>query len=231
MPFGLLATMGAGNHVLDRGRYSQWEGTNWEDKSRPIAKYRNYCHVRLRCGHFVKLLYLLLFWKAVAQNRSRSFVQCQKTCGLRLRKHIYRVLIRSTRTMHTSVKARLTLIRIATKINFNHLFIGPLPTFPENFMQIRLKVVRKVVNSQTDKQTNTTVQSNEQRRLHSLLGGGNNAKCLSLPGDFIIMNPRVSPRAKFCRRSLWLHRRIMVAFYFSAFYGHWRLCDYAITIV
>jgi len=23
---------------------------------------------------------------------------------------------------------------------FNHLFIGPLPTFPENFIQIRLEV-------------------------------------------------------------------------------------------
>jgi len=31
-----------------------------------------------------------------------------------------------------------TVIRIATK--FNHLFTGPLSTFPENFMQIRLEV-------------------------------------------------------------------------------------------
>jgi len=33
----------------------------------------------------------------------------------------------------------------------------------ENFMQINLEVLRKVVNKQTDK----------QRRLHILLGGGN----------------------------------------------------------
>ena len=46
---------------------------------------------------------------------------------------------RSTGTVHTSAKTRL--IRIATK--FNRLLIGPLPTFPENFMKIRLDVVAK----------------------------------------------------------------------------------------
>jgi len=37
---------------------------------------------------------------------------------------------------------------------FNHLFIRPLPIFPENFMQIRLDVFPKVANRQTDTQTN-----------------------------------------------------------------------------
>ena len=37
------------------------------------------------------------------------------------------------------------VIRIATK--FNHMFIGPLPTLPENFMQIGSKVVVPVITS------------------------------------------------------------------------------------
>jgi len=51
---------------------------------------------------------------------------------------------------------------------FDHLFIGPLPTFPENFMQIRSEVFAKFL---TDRQTNR--QTNKQRRLHILLRGGN----------------------------------------------------------
>jgi len=43
---------------------------------------------------------------------------------------------RSTGTVHTSAKARLTISRYGSPPKFNHLFIGPLPTFPENFMQI-----------------------------------------------------------------------------------------------
>ena len=39
------------------------------------------------------------------------------------------------------------MIWIATK--FNYLFIGLLPTFPENFMQIRLEVLPKIANRQT----------------------------------------------------------------------------------
>ena len=45
---------------------------------------------------------------------------------------------RSIETVKTSAKARLTSATIWWK--FNHLFIGPLPTFPENVMQIRLEV-------------------------------------------------------------------------------------------
>ena len=41
--------------------------------------------------------------------------------------------------------------------------MGPLPTFPENFMQIRSKLLRKVANRQV----------NKQRRKHKRLGGGN----------------------------------------------------------
>jgi len=49
---------------------------------------------------------------------------------------------RSTGTVHTSAKARFTsvAIRIATKMQSFHLFNDPLPTFLENFMQIRLGV-------------------------------------------------------------------------------------------
>jgi len=49
---------------------------------------------------------------------------------------------------------------------FNRLFICPLPTFPENFMQIRSEVFAQSCK-QADKQTD------KQRRLHILLGGGN----------------------------------------------------------
>ena len=49
-------------------------------------------------------------------------------------------------------------VRSGSPLKSNHLFIGPLPTFPENFMQIRLKFLSKVANRQrtnrqTDKQT------------------------------------------------------------------------------
>ena len=44
------------------------------------------------------------------------------------------------------------MIRIGAK--FNHLFNGPLPTFPENLMQIRSEVFeqRLLRDKQTDKQ-------------------------------------------------------------------------------
>ena len=52
--------------------------------------------------------------------------------------------------------------RSGSPSKFNHLFIGPLPTFPENFMQIRWEVFfRNLADKQTDK----------QRRKHNLLGG------------------------------------------------------------
>jgi len=80
--------------------------------------------------------------------------------------------------VHTSAKARLARTRIRIRIrirdpnrhqNLIIFFIGPLPTFPGNFMQIRSEVLRKVkTDRQTDKQTG------KQRRLHNLLGGGNN---------------------------------------------------------
>jgi len=52
---------------------------------------------------------------------------------------------------------------IATK--FNHLFVGSLPTFPENVMQIRSEDCAKVPNRQTDK----------QRWKHNPIGGGKNS--------------------------------------------------------
>jgi len=43
---------------------------------------------------------------------------------------------------------------------FNRMFVGPLPTFPENFMQIRSQVfLRKVANRQT-----TTIAYPQWRR-------------------------------------------------------------------
>jgi len=44
---------------------------------------------------------------------------------------------RSSGTVHTSAKARLTSAAI---LKFNQLFIGPFPTLPENLMQIRSEV-------------------------------------------------------------------------------------------
>ena len=99
----------------------------------------------------------------------------------RLRNRIEHYETRSTKTVHCippsshvlpvsrygsgSESISGSMIRIATKIN--HLFTGPLPTtFPENFMQISSEVFAQSCyesNSQTDK----------QRRLHNLLGGGN----------------------------------------------------------
>jgi len=42
--------------------------------------------------------------------------------------------------VHTSAKARLTSVAIQIPPKFSHLFIGPLPIFPENFMQIHVEV-------------------------------------------------------------------------------------------
>jgi len=50
-----------------------------------------------------------------------------------------------------------TVIQITTKIN--QLFIGPLPTFPENLLQIRAVVSAKAANKQTDRQTTTKTYS------------------------------------------------------------------------
>jgi len=70
----------------------------------------------------------------------------------------------STGTVHTSANARITSvairirfrIRIRIRDKFNYLFTGPLPTFPENFMQIRLQgfCAKSLTDRQTDRQTN-----------------------------------------------------------------------------
>jgi len=59
-------------------------------------------------------------------------------------------IVRSNGTMHTSAKARLTSVRIRIRIRihirsgsptkFRRLFIDPLSTFRENFVQIRSEV-------------------------------------------------------------------------------------------
>jgi len=51
--------------------------------------------------------------------------------------------------------------------NLSLLFVGPLPTLPENFMQIRLEVFAQC-SQQTDRQTTT--------KTSSLIGGGNKRK-------------------------------------------------------
>jgi len=65
-------------------------------------------------------------------------------------------ITRSTETEHTSAKARLTPDPWSgSPLKFNFSFIGPLPTFPENFIQIRSEVfLHKVANRQTNRQTN-----------------------------------------------------------------------------
>jgi len=64
--------------------------------------------------------------------------------------------------VHTCAKACLTsvaiLIRITTRIN--HLLIGPLPTFPENCMQIRWEFLAQSC-WQTDKQTNRQTNNDD----------------------------------------------------------------------
>jgi len=61
--------------------------------------------------------------------------------------------------VHTSAKARLTSVVIWIHIpdpdRHQNLIIGPLPTFPENFMQIRSGVVAQSCwqkKKQSDKQ-------------------------------------------------------------------------------
>ena len=68
-------------------------------------------------------------------------------------------------TVHTSTKARRTSVAIrifpssGSPPKFNHLFVGPLPTVPENFMQICLVVFAQLLtDKQTDKQTNNDDQ-------------------------------------------------------------------------
>jgi len=68
------------------------------------------------------------------------------------------------KTRLTSVAIRI-VIWIRDSISpqkFNRLFIDPLPTFPENFMQIRSEVfARKVANRQTDRQTNNQTNNDD----------------------------------------------------------------------
>jgi len=70
---------------------------------------------------------------------------------------------RSTGTMHTSAKAHLTScvvifiwiwIRIRSRLppKFNNLLIDPLPTFPENFVQIWKFCTKLLTDKQADKQ-------------------------------------------------------------------------------
>ena len=65
--------------------------------------------------------------------------------------------------MHTSAKVRLTSVAIRIRVRIpirypdrRHLFIDPLPTFPENFMQIRSEVF-VLTDRQTDRQTTTII--------------------------------------------------------------------------
>jgi len=66
----------------------------------------------------------------------------------------------STGTVHASAKPRLTGVATGSPPEFNLFFIGPLPTFPENFMQIRSEFGRFCGNlitnkEERDKQTTT----------------------------------------------------------------------------
>jgi len=59
-----------------------------------------------------------------------------------------------------------TVLWITTKLN--HLFIGLLPTFLKISRKSVWKLLSKVANRETDRQTN------KQRRKHNLLGEGKN---------------------------------------------------------
>jgi len=64
--------------------------------------------------------------------------------------------------VHTFAKARFTGVAIWIRIPDRHrnlIITGPLPTFPENFMQSVRKFLRKVANRQTDRQTTTKTSS------------------------------------------------------------------------
>jgi len=78
-------------------------------------------------------------------------------------------LNRSTGRVHTCAKARLTSVRIRIRIppKCSSLFIGPLPTFPENFKFHANQFGSFCAKLLTDRQTYKT------RRLHILFGGGN----------------------------------------------------------
>ena len=90
---------------------------------------------------------------------------------------------KSTGTVHTSAKARLTLLPILIRIPIRirdpdchqNLIICSLarcqPSLKISCKSVR-SFLRKVANRQTDKDTNR--QTNKHRRLHILLGGGNN---------------------------------------------------------
>ena len=100
--------------------------------------------------------------------------------------------------MHTTAKVRLTSVTIRIRIRmwtcdpdqhqkFNYLFIGPLPTFSENFMQIR-HFLRNVANGETDDR-----QTDKQRLLHNLLGRGKyTTQCMQIEYHSTGLQPRHS---------------------------------------
>jgi len=75
---------------------------------------------------------------------------------------------------------------------FNQLFTGPLPTFPENFVQIRWEVFAQ-----------SCWQTDKQRRLRILLGGGNRVwsgrgRSVSVCVDVAAADYAVSKGSKIC---------------------------------
>ena len=73
--------------------------------------------------------------------------------------HVIQKTTRSTETVHTSAKASFTIVAIRIQScdldchqKFNHLLIGPVPTFRENKISCKYvqKYLRKVANRQTN---------------------------------------------------------------------------------
>jgi len=121
-------------------------------------------------------------------------------------KNYHRAAItRSTKTVHTLAKAHLTSVAIRIRIDpdpwsgsppkLYRSFIGLLPNLLENIMQIRSKVFAQ---SCQQANTHTDSQTDKQRRLHILLGGGN--KTLS---PVYTIQPVVTPVVKLVWQPVW----------------------------
>ena len=80
---------------------------------------------------------------------------------------------------------------------FNHLFIGPLPTFPKISCKSIHKFLCKVANRQTDK----------QRWKHNLLGGGKNTFWCHVIRSVLVLLLATKP-------SILFHTRILLAYQF-----------------
>ena len=108
---------------------------------------------------------------------------------------------RSTATVHTSAKARLTSVTIQIRIQIcdpdcdQNLITCSLADC-QTYLKISCISVWKFSGKAANKQTN------KQRRKHNLLGGGN--KINNVPGEFVVAETQnhakeLSPGKRICR--------------------------------